>query len=302
MSVRRRGRRGASRARQSFILTSHARPDGDAVGSQLALALALERSASTVRLVARDPVPAPYRDFPGVDRIEIADARRRRRPTPSSCSNAATSTRPGIAGLDRYFVDQRRSPPRQHDVRRRQLVRRVGRGVRRDGRRHHRRARRAVDAGDRRAPVSRHRDRHRRLPLRPDLGAHVRALPAHRRGRRRSGGALAADLRQLRHRPREAHGRHARTRWSCTTATASPCSHFDDALLARVRRDASTTPRASSTCRSARSEVARRRAVQAPGRRRLSASACDRRAPSTCAPSRRCWQRRRPHECRRPAP
>ncbi len=59
--------------RQSFVLTSHARPDGDAVGSQLALALALDALGKSVRLVDRDPVPAPYRGFPGVNRIEVTD-------------------------------------------------------------------------------------------------------------------------------------------------------------------------------------------------------------------------------------
>ena len=68
----RRGRR-AIRARQSFLLTSHARPDGDAVGSQLALAFALDRLGKSVRLFDRDPVPAPYRAFPGVDRIQLTD-------------------------------------------------------------------------------------------------------------------------------------------------------------------------------------------------------------------------------------
>jgi len=64
----------AIHARQSFILTSHARPDGDAVGSQLALAFALDALGKQVRLVDRDPVPSPYRAFPGVDRVELASA------------------------------------------------------------------------------------------------------------------------------------------------------------------------------------------------------------------------------------
>ena len=62
----------ALRERQSFILTSHARPDGDAIGSQLALAFALERLGKSVRLIDRDPVPGPYRAFPGTDRIELS--------------------------------------------------------------------------------------------------------------------------------------------------------------------------------------------------------------------------------------
>ena len=62
----------AIRARQSLALTSHARPDGDAVGSQLALAFALDALGKQVRLVDHDPVPLPYRVFPGTDRIEVA--------------------------------------------------------------------------------------------------------------------------------------------------------------------------------------------------------------------------------------
>jgi phosphoesterase RecJ-like protein len=63
----------ALEARRTFILTSHARPDGDAVGSQLALALALQARGKSVRLIDRDPVPEPYRVFPGTDLIEVAD-------------------------------------------------------------------------------------------------------------------------------------------------------------------------------------------------------------------------------------
>jgi phosphoesterase RecJ-like protein len=93
----------ALRARQSFILTSHARPDGDAVGSQLALAFALRALGKTVRLINRDPVPAPYADFPGVGTIELAS----RVDAPADavvtleCSDLS---RPGLDGLDAYFV------------------------------------------------------------------------------------------------------------------------------------------------------------------------------------------------------
>jgi phosphoesterase RecJ-like protein len=93
----------ALRARQSFLLTSHSRPDGDAVGSEMALALALDALGKRVRIIARDPVPEPYRAFPGVDRIELvteatgeADA-----VVLLECSDI---TRPDIASLDRYFV------------------------------------------------------------------------------------------------------------------------------------------------------------------------------------------------------
>jgi phosphoesterase RecJ-like protein len=90
-------------ARQSFILTSHARPDGDAIGSQLALAFALDALGKQVRLIDRDPVPRPYRVFPGTDRIEVAG----RADGPADavvvleCSDLS---RPDVAGLDRFFV------------------------------------------------------------------------------------------------------------------------------------------------------------------------------------------------------
>jgi phosphoesterase RecJ-like protein len=91
----------ALRSRTSFILTSHARPDGDAIGSQLALAFALDQLGKQVRLVDRDPVPQPYADFPGVGRIEIV-------PAAEGAADAVVflecsdPTRPDVAGFDRY--------------------------------------------------------------------------------------------------------------------------------------------------------------------------------------------------------
>lgn len=61
----------AIQARKSFVLTSHARPDGDALGSQMALGLALEALGKTVRWIDHDPAPQPYRHFPSVDRVEV---------------------------------------------------------------------------------------------------------------------------------------------------------------------------------------------------------------------------------------
>jgi phosphoesterase RecJ-like protein len=93
----------AIRDRQSFILTSHARPDGDAIGSQLAMAFALDRLGKTVRLVGRDPVPGPYLPFPGTSRIEMVTAA----DTPADAlivMECSDLSRPDVAGLDRYFV------------------------------------------------------------------------------------------------------------------------------------------------------------------------------------------------------
>lgn len=93
----------AIRTRQSFVLTSHARPDGDAIGSQVALALALEALGKSVRLVDRDPVPAPYRQFPGVDRMEITD-RLTGSPDAVIVLECSDLSRPEVAGLERAFV------------------------------------------------------------------------------------------------------------------------------------------------------------------------------------------------------
>jgi bifunctional oligoribonuclease and PAP phosphatase NrnA len=63
----------AIRAGQRFLLTSHARPDGDSIGSQLAMAYALDALGKDVRIVNADAAPDHYREFPGLDRIEIAN-------------------------------------------------------------------------------------------------------------------------------------------------------------------------------------------------------------------------------------
>jgi bifunctional oligoribonuclease and PAP phosphatase NrnA len=59
-------------ARDRFLLTSHSRPDGDSIGSQLAMAFALEALGKRVRIINADPAPEHYFEFPGVSRIEIA--------------------------------------------------------------------------------------------------------------------------------------------------------------------------------------------------------------------------------------
>lgn len=57
------------RSTPRFLLTSHARPDGDAVGSVLALAAILQQIGCEVDIVLADPVPLIYGSLPGVDRI-----------------------------------------------------------------------------------------------------------------------------------------------------------------------------------------------------------------------------------------
>lgn len=57
------------RQRQRFLVTSHARPDGDAVGSTLALAQILRRMGKTADAVLHDAVPVIYRPLPHSETI-----------------------------------------------------------------------------------------------------------------------------------------------------------------------------------------------------------------------------------------
>jgi phosphoesterase RecJ-like protein len=89
--------------RQRFLLTSHARPDGDSIGSQLAMAFALDALGKSVRVVNADRAPDHYQDFPGMGRIEIVE-----RVSADvdavivmECSDLG---RAGVAGLDDQFL------------------------------------------------------------------------------------------------------------------------------------------------------------------------------------------------------
>src|SRR5579863_299994 len=55
--------------RKTFILTSHARPDGDAVGSALACAQILRSMGKQACVVLRDGVPAVYGPLPFADSV-----------------------------------------------------------------------------------------------------------------------------------------------------------------------------------------------------------------------------------------
>ena len=55
--------------RQSFVVTSHARPDGDAIGSALGMMHLLEALGKHVDVCFSDPVPVVFQHLPGADRI-----------------------------------------------------------------------------------------------------------------------------------------------------------------------------------------------------------------------------------------
>ena len=67
-----------SRAGQGarFILTSHVHPDGDGIGSEIALALLLAELGCDVRVINADPAPPALEALEGIERIEIYDPAR----------------------------------------------------------------------------------------------------------------------------------------------------------------------------------------------------------------------------------
>jgi phosphoesterase RecJ-like protein len=95
-------------ARRRFLITSHAKPDGDSIGSQLAMAYALEVLGKDVRIVNADPAPEHYLEFPGVDRIEITrthvERPGRREDEALIVMESSDLKRTGVAGLDGRFT------------------------------------------------------------------------------------------------------------------------------------------------------------------------------------------------------
>ncbi len=61
-------------AHDSFLLLSHVRPDGDAIGSQIALGGALKALGKSVRLVNEDGLPENLAFLPGAEWIESPPA------------------------------------------------------------------------------------------------------------------------------------------------------------------------------------------------------------------------------------
>src|SRR4029077_14257722 len=78
-------------------------PDGDSIGSQLAMAYALKALGKEVVAVNADAAPPPLLQFPGVSEILIA-------PSVDGAFEAAIImecgdlARTGVKGLERYFV------------------------------------------------------------------------------------------------------------------------------------------------------------------------------------------------------
>lgn len=93
----------ALRQHDTFIVTSHVRPDGDAMGSSVAMALALCAAGKRARVIMRDRLPIQFMEFPAVDEITCAED------VPHDESTVVVLEcgdleRTGLRGLDRHQV------------------------------------------------------------------------------------------------------------------------------------------------------------------------------------------------------
>ena len=95
--------RDAILQRQRFVITSHARPDGDAIGSQVAMALALRQLGKDVQMVDADAAPAQFQTFPAVRDIQVSPAVLGQFDA-AIVMECGDLSRTGVNGFDKYFV------------------------------------------------------------------------------------------------------------------------------------------------------------------------------------------------------
>lgn len=88
---------------ERFLVCSHARPDGDAVGSVLAMGMLLEQMGKRVDMVTADRVPTIYRGLPGAE--SIRHALRVHGPYDAAILLECDGIeRAGLRGLDDFFL------------------------------------------------------------------------------------------------------------------------------------------------------------------------------------------------------
>ncbi len=89
--------------RKKFLLTSHARPDGDAVGSALACCQILRSMGKQASVVLSDGVPVIYRRLPGSDSVvqNTKDAPEADAVIILECDGVA---RTKLTGLERHYL------------------------------------------------------------------------------------------------------------------------------------------------------------------------------------------------------
>jgi len=89
--------------RQHFVLTSHARPDGDAVGSVLACGAVLREMGKDAEVVLHDGVPTIYRPLPFADAVKQANSVNGKYEA-AIVLECDSVQRTRIEGLDKHFL------------------------------------------------------------------------------------------------------------------------------------------------------------------------------------------------------
>ncbi len=89
--------------RQQFLLTSHARPDGDAIGSVLALSEVLRKLGKSAEVVLSDNVPVIYKPLPFADTI-IHASRVNGKYEAAIILECDSVQRTRLHGLERHFL------------------------------------------------------------------------------------------------------------------------------------------------------------------------------------------------------
>jgi phosphoesterase RecJ-like protein len=97
------------RSHPRFLLASHTRPDGDAIGSVLALAEVLDQIGCQADIVFADPIPSCYSTLPNIARIHHAPSANDVDPTgatPAILLECDGIVRTGLLGLeDRTLIN-----------------------------------------------------------------------------------------------------------------------------------------------------------------------------------------------------
>jgi len=89
--------------RDRFVLTSHARPDGDAIGSVLACGEVLRKMGKQAEVVLHDGVPTIYRPLPFANEVKQADSVNGKYEA-AIVLECDSIQRTRIEGLDRHFL------------------------------------------------------------------------------------------------------------------------------------------------------------------------------------------------------
>src|ERR1043165_9784320 len=89
--------------RDRFLLTSHARPDGDAVGSVLACCEILRQMGKSADVILHDGVPGIYQPLPFAERVLKAESVNGRYEA-AILLECDSVQRTRLAGLERHFL------------------------------------------------------------------------------------------------------------------------------------------------------------------------------------------------------